>query len=34
MPIEYEKDLRVSETPIPGLLVVDLAVHGDSRGWF
>jgi len=24
----------ITETPIPGLLVVDLAVHGDSRGWF
>ena len=34
MPIEYEQDLRVTETAIPGLLVVDLAVHGDSRGWF
>ncbi|MDN0063297.1 bifunctional dTDP-4-dehydrorhamnose 3,5-epimerase family protein/NAD(P)-dependent oxidoreductase [Collinsella ihumii] len=34
MPLEYEKDLGVSETPIPGLLVVDLAVHGDPRGWF
>ena len=32
--MEYEKDLRVTETPIPGLLVVDLAVHGDPRGWF
>ncbi|HEY8589409.1 MAG TPA: dTDP-4-dehydrorhamnose 3,5-epimerase, partial [Naasia sp.] len=21
-------------TPIPGLLVVDLPVHGDARGWF
>ncbi len=34
MPMEYEKDLRVTETPIPGLKVVDLAVHGDPRGWF
>ena len=34
MPLEYEKDLKVTETAIPGLLVVDLAVHGDSRGWF
>src|SRR5690606_24991227 len=24
----------VHETPIPGLLVVDLPVHGDARGWF
>ena len=26
--------LAVRETPIPGLLVVDLPVHGDARGWF
>ncbi|MGO2311142.1 MAG: sugar nucleotide-binding protein [Brachybacterium tyrofermentans] len=26
--------LAVHETSIPGLLVVDLPVHGDSRGWF
>lgn len=24
----------VHETTIPGLLLVDLTVHGDSRGWF
>ncbi|OLT21716.1 dTDP-4-dehydrorhamnose reductase [Ornithinimicrobium sp. CNJ-824] len=24
----------VRATPIPGLLVVDLEVHGDARGWF
>ena len=23
-----------TETPIPGLVVFDLPVHGDSRGWF
>ena len=34
MPIEYEKQLKAAETGIPGLKVVDLAVHGDSRGWF
>ncbi len=34
MPIEYEKKLQVSETPIPGLKVIDLSVHGDARGWF
>ena len=28
------KQLGVSETPIPGFLVVDLPVHGDNRGWF
>jgi dTDP-4-dehydrorhamnose 3,5-epimerase/reductase len=27
-------ELRVDETPIPGLLVVHLPVHGDARGWF
>ncbi|MGP5290727.1 sugar nucleotide-binding protein [Brachybacterium tyrofermentans] len=26
--------LAVHETQIPGLLVVDLPVHGDDRGWF
>ncbi|WP_309127637.1 bifunctional dTDP-4-dehydrorhamnose 3,5-epimerase family protein/NAD(P)-dependent oxidoreductase [Microbacterium sp.] len=24
----------IAETSIPGLLVVDLALHGDKRGWF
>lgn len=32
--IAFEKDLSVTETGIEGLRVVDLAVHGDSRGWF
>lgn len=32
--IAFEKDLAVTETGIEGLRVVDLAVHGDSRGWF
>ena len=27
-------DLAVHATPIPGLLVIDLPVHGDERGWF
>lgn len=27
-------ELAVRHTPIPGLLVVDLQVHGDARGWF
>ena len=27
-------DLAIHTTAIPGLLVVDLPVHGDSRGWF
>ncbi|GAA1723258.1 bifunctional dTDP-4-dehydrorhamnose 3,5-epimerase family protein/NAD(P)-dependent oxidoreductase [Aeromicrobium alkaliterrae] len=30
----YGRDLAVHETPIPGLLVIDLPVHGDDRGWF
>ncbi|MCT1384730.1 bifunctional dTDP-4-dehydrorhamnose 3,5-epimerase family protein/NAD(P)-dependent oxidoreductase [Brachybacterium sp. p3-SID1565] len=28
------KPLAVHSTPIPGLLVIDLPVHGDQRGWF
>ncbi len=32
--IEYEKPLAVHESGIAGLKVLDLAVHGDSRGWF
>lgn len=31
---EFGKDLKVTQTPIPGLLLLDLPVHGDSRGWF
>ena len=31
---EYGKTLRANETPIPGLTVWDLPVHGDNRGWF
>ena len=27
-------DLTVETTPIPGLLVLRLPLHGDSRGWF
>src|SRR5437899_1682101 len=26
--------LAVQESPIPGLFVIDLVLHGDSRGWF
>ena len=26
--------MRITETAIPGLLVLDLDVHGDNRGWF
>ena len=32
--IAFEKELAAAETGIEGLTVVDLAVHGDSRGWF
>ncbi|MEV4774281.1 bifunctional dTDP-4-dehydrorhamnose 3,5-epimerase family protein/NAD(P)-dependent oxidoreductase [Microbacterium sp. LWH12-1.2] len=31
---EFGKSLTITETPIPGLLVAELPVHGDSRGWF
>ena len=32
--MEFEKGLQVQETGIEGLKVVELSVHGDSRGWF
>jgi dTDP-4-dehydrorhamnose reductase/dTDP-4-dehydrorhamnose 3,5-epimerase len=32
--IEYSKDLKAEQTSIPGLLMFDLPVHGDNRGWF
>jgi dTDP-4-dehydrorhamnose 3,5-epimerase len=32
--IEYSKALSISDTTIPGVLVVELPVHGDNRGWF
>lgn len=28
------KDLSVNESPISGLYVIDLVLHGDNRGWF
>lgn len=31
---EFGKPLGINETSIPGLLILDLPVHGDSRGWF
>ena len=31
---EFSKALTRTETPIPGLVVFDLPVHGDNRGWF
>lgn len=32
--IEFGKSLSIQETTIPGMLLLDLPVHGDSRGWF
>ena len=32
--LEFSKELTFKETPIPGMLIADLPVHGDSRGWF
>ena len=32
--IEFERVLAAHATIIPGLVVVDLSVHGDTRGWF
>ena len=32
--IEFDKELKVTETPIEGLVVYDLNVRGDNRGWF
>lgn len=34
MSTEFGKPLERIETPIPGLVVFELPVHGDSRGWF
>lgn len=31
---EFGKQLTASPTPIDGLVVYDLPVHGDARGWF
>jgi dTDP-4-dehydrorhamnose 3,5-epimerase len=31
---EFGKQLTVTDTSIPGLVVFDLPVHGDARGWF
>ncbi|MBP2437078.1 dTDP-4-dehydrorhamnose 3,5-epimerase [Microbacterium amylolyticum] len=30
----FGKQLGVTETTIPGLMLFDLPVHGDQRGWF
>lgn len=32
--IEFGKALAIHHTAIDGLLVIDLPVHGDNRGWF
>ncbi|MDP5227741.1 MULTISPECIES: bifunctional dTDP-4-dehydrorhamnose 3,5-epimerase family protein/NAD(P)-dependent oxidoreductase [Arthrobacter] len=32
--MEFSKTLGARRTAIPGLLVLDLPVHGDNRGWF
>ncbi len=32
--IAFEKPLQKIETSIPGLLIFDLTVRGDNRGWF
>lgn len=32
--IEFSKNFSATETPIPGVLLFDLPVHGDNRGWF
>ncbi|WP_044084768.1 sugar nucleotide-binding protein [Bifidobacterium gallicum] len=32
--MEFEKGLKATTTNIPGLIVFDLPVHGDNRGWF
>ncbi|MCU1532852.1 MAG: NAD-dependent epimerase/dehydratase family protein [Arthrobacter sp.] len=34
MTIEFSKPLKATETPIPGVVLYDLPVHGDNRGWF
>jgi dTDP-4-dehydrorhamnose 3,5-epimerase len=31
---DFGKQLAAETTPIPGLVIFDLPVHGDSRGWF
>ncbi|HEX6462215.1 MAG TPA: bifunctional dTDP-4-dehydrorhamnose 3,5-epimerase family protein/NAD(P)-dependent oxidoreductase [Candidatus Saccharimonadales bacterium] len=32
--LEFNKPLKKHETPVPGLVIYDLAVLGDNRGWF
>jgi dTDP-4-dehydrorhamnose 3,5-epimerase/reductase len=32
--MEYSKELHITQTTISGLIILDLPVHGDNRGWF
>lgn len=32
--IQFSKEMKSEQTPIDGLVVYDLPVHGDHRGWF
>jgi dTDP-4-dehydrorhamnose 3,5-epimerase/reductase len=32
--LEFSKELKAIQTPIEGLVVYDLPVYGDNRGWF
>lgn len=32
--MEFEKAFSVNKTNIPGVLLIDIPVHGDKRGWF
>ncbi|MBP2411536.1 dTDP-4-dehydrorhamnose 3,5-epimerase [Arthrobacter stackebrandtii] len=34
MGIEFSKPLTATQTPIPGVILYELPVHGDNRGWF
>lgn len=34
MSLTYGKPLAAHPTPIPGMILIDLPVHGDNRGWF
>ncbi|THJ64955.1 NAD-dependent epimerase/dehydratase family protein [Arthrobacter echini] len=31
---DFSKSLAARKTPIPGVVLFDLPVHGDNRGWF